>query len=114
MRRATLAALAAALLLVATAGTASAVTGTDVRNISQSRSYVDVYNSAGSVLRLCAGCDSNNYAKWNNDVQAFRLNSNCVGRSQYSPNGTYPYKGGVKYWMSQNNLYLYLYVNCFI
>ena len=112
--RAILAILAAALLLVATAPAASATTGGDVFNRTSSVSWVDIWNSSGSVKRLYAGQDSINYSAWSNDVQAFRVSSNCRARSQYSPAGSYPYAGGVKYWMSHNDVNLALYVNCYV
>lgn len=46
-------------------------------------------------------------------VQGFRIPSNCDGRSQYTPaGGGYPYKGGVYYPYSSNNLDLVIKVVC--
>ena len=86
----------------------AATTGGDIDLLSGSRGYVTIWESAGFSRTLYPGQSSYDYAGYYNDVQSFRPGSGYVCRSQYS--GTsYPYKGGVRYTMSQNNLNLVLY-----
>jgi hypothetical protein len=74
---------------------------------------VYVHNSVNKSLYLCRGCYSEDYWTHWNDVQDFIFyGTGCMGRSQYSPDGRYPYRAGVYYDMSVPNLWLNIIVTC--
>lgn len=110
--RAILAALAtAALIVLSPLAASAATTGGDIDNLSGSYGFITVWNHNGFSKVLYPGWGSYDYSGFYNDVQKFRVQSGCKARSQYS--GTsYPYAGGVVYYMSQNNLNLVMYVKC--
>lgn len=86
----------------------AATTGGDVDHLSGSRGSIVIWQHNGFSRTLYPGQSSYDYPGFYNDVQSFRPQSGTVCRSQYS--GTaYPYKGGVRYYMSQNNLNLVMY-----
>lgn len=85
----------------------AATTGGDIDLLSGSAGYVTIWQHNGFSRTLYPGQSSYDYTGYYNDVQSFRPASGTACRSQYS--GTaYPYKGGVRYYMSQNNLNLVL------
>lgn len=93
-------------LVMVTAGPASAATtGGDVDHLSGSRGSIVIWQHNGFSRYLYPGQSSYDYPGYHNDVQSFRPQSGTVCRSQYS--GTqYPYKGGVRYYMSHDNINL--------
>lgn len=103
-------ALVASLALAVTMAppAAAATYGGDIGLSIGSAGYVRIWQGNGFWRNLYPGQSSYQYSGYYNDVQSFMPSSGVVCRSQYS--GTsYPYKGGVRYWMSQNNLNLELY-----
>ena len=117
--RAVMAAPIAVGLLLVTATSAHAVTGANVLNncASQPGTSVDVWNASGQSRRLYPCASSTDYLNTRYRVQKFRVNNapgftGCDARSQYSPSGSYPYKAGTVYAMSQNDLYLHLTISC--
>lgn len=94
--------------LVTALPASAATTGGDVGLSIGSRGYVTIWEGSGFSRTLYPGQSSYDYNGYYNDVQSFRPGSGYVCRSQYS--GTsYPYKGGVRYPMSHNNINLELY-----
>lgn len=113
LRASTTAALAATLVLIGPAS-AQAVTGGDLTNSSLSHPGC-AYAYAPSAVCVGRNQTTNSTSSpYHNKVTAFSVPSNCDARSQYSPPGTYPYKGGVKYPYSQNDLNLTVVVTCAI
>lgn len=99
------------LIMAAAVPASAATTGGDIDNLSGSAGFITVWQHNGFSKVLYPGYGSYDYSGFYNDVQSFRVQSGCKGRSQYS--GTaYPYAGGVRYNMSQNNLNLVMYVKC--
>lgn len=86
----------------------AATTGGDIHLLSGSAGYVNICQGNGFCRNIYPGQGSYDYAGYYNDVQSFRPASGTACRSQYS--GTsYPYKGGVRYYMSHDNINLVLY-----
>lgn len=93
------------LMLVGAAPAMAATTGGDIDLLSGSAGYINICQSNGFCRNIYPGQGSYDYAGYYNDVQSFRPASGTVCRSQYS--GTsYPYKGGVRYYMSHNDINL--------
>ena len=110
-RAALAAAGAAALVALSPLAASAATTGGDVDNSSGSTGFVTIWQHNGFSKTLYPGYGSYDYSGFYNDVQKFRVQSGCKARSQYS--GTsWPYAGGTVYYMSQNNLNLYMTVKC--
>lgn len=102
---------AAALVALSPLAASAATTGGDIDVLSGSAGSIVIWNHNGFSRYLYPGYGSYDYTGFYNDVQKFRVSSGCKARSQYS--GTsYPYAGGVVYYMSQNNLNLVMYVKC--
>jgi len=107
-------ALAAAVALgFATAAPASAaVTGGNLTNeCISSPSLATGYTATGSFVGVRT-CETTVGSVYQGKVNAFSIGSGCLARSQYSPAGAYPYKGGIKYGYTSNNLHLKIVVSC--
>lgn len=94
---------------------AQAVTGGNITNDCNSyptalRAY---YNTSNGAYWNIYDCQTTKGSSIAGKVQGFRIPTNCDGKSQYTPaTGGYPYKGGVYYPYSQNNLDLVIKVVC--
>lgn len=109
------AAILAALMVALGGVAAQAVTGGNITNDCYSfptalRAY---YNTSNGAYWNIYDCQTTKGSSIAGKVQGFRIPTTCDGRSQYTPvGGGYPYKGGVYYPFTSNNLHLIVKVVC--